>query len=79
MTEIQFVQPNCDIVARAENFLKQRPHQAMKTAPPPKHEGKNRNSGKGRAFDWLCQHVSYNEKRVPFLAIFEMRRACWCS
>ncbi len=62
MSEINSSNQISDIVARAEQFLNSGLIKTLKTAPPPKHEGKNQNRGKGRAFDWLCQHASYTEK-----------------
>jgi hypothetical protein len=55
-----------EVVARAEAFLNSgfiKPH---RTGPLPKREGNGRNCGKGRAFEWLCQHVSYDEKKCLF-------------
>jgi hypothetical protein len=55
-----------EVIARAEAFLNSgfiKPH---RTGPLPKREGRGRNCGKGRAFEWLCQHVSYDEKKCLF-------------
>ena len=66
MSEINSSNQISDIVARAEQFLNSGLIKTLKTAPPPKHEGKNQNRGKGRAFEWLCQYASYTEKKCLF-------------
>ncbi len=66
MTENNSSRQIADIVARAESFLKSDLISAKKYGPQPKCEGKNQNRGKGRAFQWLCQHASYTEKKCLF-------------
>jgi hypothetical protein len=39
---------------------------ATRCGPTPRREGAGRHRGKGRAFEWLCKHVSYVEKKCLF-------------
>lgn len=64
MSEINSSMP--DVVARAEAFLNSDLIKARRCGPVPKREGIGRTCGKGRAFEWLCQHVSYDEKKCLF-------------
>lgn len=66
MSEISSPNQIADVVARAEEFLNSDLIAARRYGPAPKQEGRGRNRGKGRAFEWLCQHVSYDEKKCLF-------------
>jgi hypothetical protein len=66
MTAVQAANPIDDIVARAEEFMRNGLIKGSQCGPAPKREGTRRNRGKGRAFEWLCKHVSYDEKKCLF-------------
>ena len=54
------------VVARADQLLENGFIKTTQGAPALKRPGRGRNRGKGRAFEWLCQHVSYDEKKCLF-------------
>jgi hypothetical protein len=66
MSDVKEISQLSDIVARAEGYLNGCFIKASLCGPRPKREGRGRNRGKGRAFEWLCQHVEYNEKKCLF-------------
>jgi len=58
-----------EVIARAEAFLNSGLIKPTRSVLPPKNkDGRSggRNRGKGGAFEWLCQHVSYDEKKCLF-------------
>ena len=54
------------VVARAEDFLSSGHIKTSQSEPALKRPGTGWNNGKGRAFEWLCQHVGYQEKKCLF-------------
>jgi hypothetical protein len=52
-----------DVIARAEEFLSGGFITAGRYGPTPGNLRKGGKGGKGRAFEWLCRHVSHNEKK----------------
>jgi hypothetical protein len=66
MTAVEATNPIDAIVARAEDFMRSGHIKASRCGPPPKREGIGRGRGKGRAFEWLCKHISFDEKKCLF-------------
>ena len=64
MNEINSSSQIGDIVARAEEFLNSGLIKTRTCRSQSKREGRNR--GKGRAFQWLCQHASYDGNKCLF-------------
>jgi hypothetical protein len=60
-----------DVIARAEEFLNGGFITVGRYGPTPRNLHKGGKSGKGRAFEWLCRHVSYNEKKCLFWPFFK--------
>jgi hypothetical protein len=66
MTAVEATNPIDAIVARAEDFMRNGLIKGIRCGPIPKREGTGRGRGKGRAFEWICKHVSYDEKKCLF-------------
>jgi hypothetical protein len=65
MNEINPASELADVIARAEGYLNSGHIRTSRCGPPPKREGRGRNRGKGRAFEWFCRHVAFDGNPSP--------------